>query len=92
MRRRLRSAFGHPAAATALHRAILSPTNPKPRPDHQLYVEALRRLTPEQRLLKAFELTELTRELLSAGVRQRPPEADEAEPRRIYLGRLEKCH
>ena len=66
--------------------------DPKPRPNHQLYLEALRRLTPEQRLLKAFELTELTRELLGAGVRQRFPEADEAELRRIYLGRLEKCH
>ena len=33
--------------------------DPKPRPNHRLYLEALRRLTPEQRLLKAFELTEV---------------------------------
>ena len=66
--------------------------DPKPRPNHQLYLEALRRMTPEQRLLKAFELTELSRELLRAGVRQRFPGASETEQRRIYLERLEKCH
>jgi hypothetical protein len=66
--------------------------DPKPRPNHQLYLEALRRLTPEQRLLKAFELTELSRELFRAGLRQRFPEASEAELQRIYLERLEKCH
>ena len=66
--------------------------DPKPRPNHQLYLEALRRLTPEQRLLKAFELTELSRELLRAGLRQRFPEASEAELQRIYLERLERCH
>jgi len=66
--------------------------DPKPRPNHQLYLEALRRLTPEQRLLKAFELTEMSRELFRAGLRQRFPEADEAELQRIYLERLEQCH
>ena len=49
------------------------PMDPKPRPNHQLYLAALRRLTPEQRLLKAFELTELSRELFRAGLRQRFP-------------------
>ena len=66
--------------------------DPKPRPNHQLYLDALRRLTPEQRLLKAFELTELSRELLRAGLRQRFPEAGEAELQRIYLERLAQCH
>src|SRR5665647_2170996 len=51
------------------------PMDPKPRPNHQLYLEALRRLTPEQRLLKAFELTELSRELLRAGVGEALPQA-----------------
>ena len=66
--------------------------DPKPRPNHRLYLEALRRLTPEQRLLKAFELTDLSRALFRAGLRRRFPEADEAELRRIYLERLEECH
>jgi len=67
------------------------PVDPKPRPNHRLYLEALRRLTPEQRLLKAFELTELSRELFRAGLRQRYPEADEAELQRIYLERMAEC-
>jgi hypothetical protein len=65
--------------------------DPKPRPNHQLYLEALRRLTPEQRLLKAFELTELSHELLRVGVRQRFPDAGEDEVQRIYLERLVRC-
>lgn len=65
--------------------------DPKPRPNHALYLEALRRLTPEQRLLKSFELTELTHELLRAGLRRRFPEADEAELQRLYLERPATC-
>ena len=68
------------------------PVDPKPRPNHQLYLEALRRLTPGQRLLKAFELTELSRELFRAGLKLCCPEADEAELERIYLERLSACH
>ena len=65
---------------------------PKPRPNHQVYLRALRRLTPEQRLLKAFELTEMSRALFRDGLRQRFPESGDAEIQRIYLERLEKCH
>ncbi|MFA4965218.1 MAG: hypothetical protein WC709_06230 [Thermoleophilia bacterium] len=64
----------------------------KPRPNRRLYVQALRRLTPEQRLLKAFELTDLSRDLLRAGLRRRLPEAGPEELRRIYLERLDRCH
>ncbi len=65
--------------------------DPKPRPNRQLYLEVLRRLTPEQRLLKALELTELSRELLRAGLRRRYPEAGEAELQRLFLERLARC-
>ncbi len=66
--------------------------DPKPRPNRRRYLEALRRQTPEQRLFKAFELTELSRELFRAGLRQRFPEASEAELQQIYLERLARCH
>lgn len=66
--------------------------DPKPRPNQQLYLEALRRLTPEQRLLKAFELTDLSRELYRAGLRQRFPNASEAELQSIFLERMAACH
>ena len=67
------------------------PMDPKPRPNRQLYLETLRRMTPEQRLLKAFELSELTHELLRAGVRQRFPDASYEVQQRIYLERLARC-
>ena len=64
----------------------------KPRPNNQIYLQALRRLTPEQRLLKAFELTDLSRALFREGLRRRFPEASDAELERIYLERLDKSH
>ncbi len=65
--------------------------DPKPRPNHAIYLEALHRMTPEQRLLKAFALTEQSHELLRAGIRHRFPEADAGEQQRIYLEQLERC-
>jgi len=64
----------------------------KPRPNHRLYIEVLRRMTPEQRLLKAFELTEFSRDLFKRGLRRRFPDLSEDELHRLYLQRLEKCH
>jgi hypothetical protein len=68
------------------------PAAPKARPNHRVYIEALRRLTPEQRLLKAFEVTDMSRELFRDGLRARFPQAGDAVLERIYLERLEKCH
>jgi hypothetical protein len=66
--------------------------DPKPRPNHQLYLETLRRLTPEQRLLKAFELSAFAKQLFIHGLRQRFPDASEEEFRTILLSRLAECH
>jgi hypothetical protein len=66
--------------------------DPKPRPNHRRYIEVLRRMTPEQRLAKAFELTDFARQLFIEGLRQRYPEASAEEFHRILLARLEKCH
>jgi hypothetical protein len=66
--------------------------NPKPRPNRRRYVEVLRRMTPEQRLAKAFELSEFAKQLFIQGLRRRHPDLDEAEFHKLLLGRLEKCH
>jgi hypothetical protein len=66
--------------------------DPKPRPNHRRYIEILRSMTPEQRLLKAFELSDFSKALLIEGLRQRFPDATEEEFRRILFDRLEKCH
>jgi hypothetical protein len=64
----------------------------KPRPNHKQYIEALRRLTPEQRLMKAFELNELARTLFLQGLHKRFPDLSEEEIHQIYVKRLDKCH
>jgi len=64
----------------------------KKRPNHKLYIQALRRMSPEQRLLKAFELSEFSQVLFLHGLRKRFPDLPEEAVKRIYLERLNKCH
>lgn len=66
--------------------------NPKPRPNHKIYIEILRGMTAEQKLEIAFDLSETTRALFREGLRKRFPDATEEELHRIYLKRLEKCY
>jgi hypothetical protein len=49
-------------------------------------------MTPEQRLRKAFELSDITKELFVYGLKKRFPELGDEERKRIYLERLAKCH
>ena len=63
----------------------------KPRPNRARYIDTLRRMTPEQRLAKALELSELSRDLTRAGLRERHPETTETELQELYLERLERC-
>jgi len=65
---------------------------PKPNPNHRLCIQALRRMSPEARLLKAFEMTEFTRELFRVGLRRRFPHLTETQLHTLYLERLAKCH
>jgi len=64
----------------------------KPHPNHEIYLRALRSMTPEQRLLKAFELTGLSRALFRDGLRLRFPGLSEERLQGLYLERLDKCH
>jgi hypothetical protein len=66
--------------------------NPKLRPNHRAYIQTLRRMTPEQRLMKAFELSQTAKQLLMAGLRERFPHLTETELRQLFLRRLEKCY
>ena len=60
--------------------------------NHGNYLGILRRMTPEQRLLKAFELTEFSRQLFRQGLRNLHPKLSETEFHTLFLARLEKCH
>lgn len=66
--------------------------DPKPRPNHRIYLDILRSMTPEQKLLKVFELSEFSRSLLEAGLREQFPDATPEEFRTLLFSRLEKCH
>jgi len=66
--------------------------DPKPQPNDELYLEILRRMSPADRLRKAFELTELSRKLLRIGLEQRFPELTPEEIQALYLKRLLECH
>jgi hypothetical protein len=70
----------------------MNPIDPKPRPNHAVYLAALRRMTEEERLAKAMELTEWSRSLFRQGLRERFPNLPEAELHQLYLRRLAKCH
>jgi len=68
------------------------PKQLKLQPNRQKYIEILRRMTPEQRLNKAFELSRFAKELFITGIRKRFPDATEEEIQKIVLERLQKCH
>ena len=59
---------------------------------HRVQIEVLRRMTPEERLLKALELGDWTRQLFKQGLRERFPEASEEELQAIFLERMKKCY
>ncbi|MCD6578789.1 hypothetical protein J7L48_04890 [bacterium] len=66
--------------------------NIKKRPNHKIYIRILRKMTPEQRLLKAFELSEFTMELFIQGLHKRFPDLTSEEFHKLLLERLDKCH
>jgi len=66
--------------------------NPKARPNHHAYLKILRGMTEEERLLKAFELSEFSRQLFKAGLQERFPEKTETELHSLFLTRLKKCY
>ena len=66
--------------------------DPKPQPNHQEYIRVLRAMTSEERVRKAFELTDFVKATLRSGVQQQFPLASEEERQRIFLARLDRCH
>jgi hypothetical protein len=66
--------------------------NIKPHPNHKLYLQTLRHMTPEARLLKAFELSRFSRDLFLHGLRKRFSDLPAEEFQKLFLERLNKCH
>lgn len=66
--------------------------NPKPFPNHSEYLQTLIRMTAEQRLLKAFELSAFIKSLFLEGLKKTFSEKNETEIKKIYLERIAKCY
>jgi hypothetical protein len=64
----------------------------KQSPNHQQYLKTLMKMSAEQRLLKAVELSALVKEIFLQGLRKRFPDKTETEIKEIYLQRLAKCY
>lgn len=66
--------------------------NYKPTPNHRQYLLTLSKMGSEQRLLKAMELSAITKELFISGLKKRFPDKSETEIKELYLQRLAKCY
>ncbi len=66
--------------------------NIKNRPNHRKYIQILRNMSPEARLLKAFELSALSKDLFVHGLRERFSDLSKEEFQILLLKRLAKCH
>ena len=66
--------------------------NIKPRPNHRQYLEALSRMSPAERLKKAFELSDFSKRLFIQGLRERFPDLSSEEFQTLLLKRLALCH
>jgi len=63
----------------------------KPRPNHAEYLRALRAMSPQARLRRAFELSDLSVALFRAGMARRFPDLSPAELNRRVGERLDRC-
>lgn len=61
-------------------------------PNHKIYIQVLRKMSPEKRLLKAFELSEFADQLFIHGLHKRYPNLPDEEFKKILMERLNKCH
>ncbi|MCD6386297.1 hypothetical protein J7M23_11040 [Candidatus Sumerlaeota bacterium] len=64
----------------------------KDRVSHRIYIQVLRGMSPEKRLLKAFEMSEFVNQLFIYGLRKRFPALSDEEFKKLLLERLDKCH
>lgn len=66
--------------------------DPKPRPNQEQYMRILHRMTPTERLMKAFELSDQSKQAFREGLRQRFPDMAEDKLHELFLQRLALCH
>lgn len=60
--------------------------------NREVYINILRKMTPQERLKKAFELSEFTKELFICGLKKRYPDLSDEQFHKIFMERMKKCH
>jgi hypothetical protein len=66
--------------------------NAKPYPNRKRYHDVLRKMSPEQKVKKMFELNALGKELILAGLQTKYPEMDKNERHTLFLKTIMACH
>lgn len=66
--------------------------NTKKQTSNKVYIQLLRQMSPEKRLMRAFELSEFTRDFFYHGLRKRFPDLSEENLKELFLKRIDKCH
>lgn len=64
----------------------------KPHEHHREYLAVLKKLGPEGRLQKAFELSTFSKQLFLEGLRARFPEKSEQQIKTLYIERIAQCY
>ncbi len=64
----------------------------KKKSNHKIYLQVLRNMSPEERLCKAFELSDFTKQLFVHGLHKRFPHLSDKAFNKLLLKRLDKCH
>ena len=59
---------------------------------YKTYYSVILKMTPEQKIAKVIELTELSRNLMKEGLKIQFPNKTEIEIHKLYLDRLKQCH
>ena len=58
---------------------------------HREYIKILKKMTPQQRLFRAMELSDLTKSLFITGLKLRYPDYTEDEIKNIYIEKISRC-
>ena len=73
-------------------RIIKNIMNEAERQTHREYIKILKRMTPQQRLQRALELSDLTKSLFITGLKLRYPDYPEEDIKNLYIEKVHKCH
>ncbi len=71
---------------------IILKMNIKKHLNHKIYIKILRNMSPQKRLLKAFELSDFSKKLFIHGLKNRFPDLSDEELKKLLIERIDKCH